>query len=85
MYYLRGKKNSNLSVDYLWKNRKIKLFGETAVSQNGSFATLHGMQLTPVSYINLLMLYRYYDKKYQSFYGKSFSQQSQVQNEEGNI
>ncbi len=82
-FYFRGKWNMNVGVDYMVKNRKIRFYGETAMSKNGALATLNGLQLTPVSYISFLLLHRYYDKRYQSYYGSAFSQNSTVQNEQG--
>lgn len=83
LFYFRGNRNTNFSVDYLWKNKWIKVYGETAFSSTGAVATLDALQLTPVSYFSFLMLYRYYDRRYQSFFGNAFSQGSSVQNEEG--
>jgi len=82
-FYFRGNKNTNISVDYMWKNRYIKFYGETALSENKAIASLNALQITPVSYITALILYRYYDRKYQSFYGNAFGQHSTVQNEQG--
>lgn len=83
LFYFRGSKNTDVSVDYLLKNRYIKFFGETAISSNKAIATLNGLQLTPVSYCTFLLLQRYYDRRYQAFYGRSFGQSSTVQNEQG--
>ncbi|MDH6305960.1 hypothetical protein M2459_002971 [Parabacteroides sp. PF5-5] len=82
-FYFRGNKNVNASVDYLLKNRYLKFYGETAISQNKAISTLNALQLTPVSYISLLLLYRYYDPAYQAFYGNAFSQNTTPQNEQG--
>lgn len=82
-FYFRGKWNMNVSVDYMIRNRAVKFYGETALSRNGALATLNGLQLTPVSYISFLLLHRYYDKRYQSYYGSAFGQNSTVQNEQG--
>lgn len=83
LFYFRGTQNMNVSVDYLVKNRQIKMYGETALSKNGALATLNAMQLTPVSYISFLMLHRYYSRRYQAYFGNAFSQSSSVQNEHG--
>ncbi len=83
LYYFRGKENTNIGVDYLFKTRGIKFYGETAVSANKKFATINGVQIQPVSYASFLLLYRKYSKDYHSFYGKAFGQNSTVQNEEG--
>lgn len=82
-FYFRGNRNWNASVDYLLKNRLIKFYGETALSRNGAVASLNALQLTPASYFSLLVLYRYYDKRYQAFFGNAFSQNSAVRNEQG--
>lgn len=83
LYYFRGKRNVNISMDYLLKNRWIKFYGETALSANGAVATLNALQLTPASYFSFLLLHRYYDRKYQAFFGNAFAQGSAVQNEQG--
>lgn len=83
LFYFRGNRNMNASVDYLLKTRWIKFYGETALSANGAWATLDALQLTPASYFTLLVLYRYYDRRYQAFFGNAFSQNSVVQNEQG--
>lgn len=82
-FYFRGNNNVNASIDYLFKNNKIKFYGETAVSKNKALATLNAIQLTPASYMSLLLLYRYYDKQYQAYFGNAFSQNSSIQNEQG--
>ena len=83
LFYFNGSDNINISVDYMLKTRKVKFYGETAMSRNKAMATLNALQLTPVSYLSLLILYRYYDKRYQSLFGNAFSQSSTVQNEQG--
>lgn len=83
LFYFQGNRNTNVSVDYLLKNKKIKFYGETALSSNGALATLNAFQLTPVSYFSWLLLYRYYDRRYHAFFGNAFSQSSSVQNEQG--
>jgi len=83
VFYFRGNRNSNISMDYQFRHKQIKLFGETARSSNGAFATLNALQWTPASYASGVILYRNYARDYQSFYGNAFSQNSMVQNEQG--
>lgn len=83
VYAFHGSSNLNISVDYQVKIKKMTFYGETALSQNGALATLHGLQLTPASYISWLISHRYYDKRYHAFYGNAFGQNSSVQNEQG--
>jgi hypothetical protein len=82
-FYFHGKRNTNVSVDYKWQRRRIAFYGETAFSQNGAAATLNALQWSAPSGLRALILYRYYDRRYQAFYGNAFSQGSTVQNEEG--
>lgn len=82
-FYFRGSRNTNIGMDYRWNHRKMTVYGETAVSQNGAVATLNALNCKVSSSLNTLILYRYYDRKYQAFYGSAFAQNSSVQNEEG--
>jgi hypothetical protein len=82
-FYFRGKSNTNASIDYTWRHGRIAFYGETALSQNGSAATLNAVHWSASSGLRALVLYRYYDRRYQAFYGNAFSQTSAVQNEEG--
>ncbi|MDR1645659.1 MAG: hypothetical protein LBS05_07555 [Tannerellaceae bacterium] len=45
--------------------------GLWAISANKAPATLHALQLTPASYFSFLLLYRYYDKKYQAYFANA--------------
>ena len=83
LFYFSGSNNMNMSVDYMLKTKKVKFYGETAISSNKAIATLNAFQLTPVSYLSLLLLHRYYDKRYQAFFGNAFGQNSSAQNEQG--
>lgn len=83
LFYFRGNDNINMSVNYMLKTKKVKFYGETAISSNKAVATLNAFQLTPVSYLSLLVLHRYYDRRYQAFFGNAFGQNSSVQNEQG--
>lgn len=83
LFYFRGKRNVNVSIDYMIKNGKVKFYGETALSKNEAIATLNGLHLSPVSYISFLLLYRYYSRRYHSYYGSAFGQNGTVPNEQG--
>lgn len=83
LFYFRGNENINLGVDYLFKWNKLKFFGETALSKNKAVATLNALQLTPMSYLSFLILFRSYSRKYHSYFGNAFAQNTMVQNEQG--
>lgn len=82
-YYFRGKRNANASIDYMIRNENLTFFGETALSQNGAWATLNTLHWTPASFLEGILLYRNYARDYQAYWGNAFSQSSHVQNEEG--
>jgi len=83
LYYFRGERNMNASIDYNYRHKNFRLFGETAISRNGAIATLDALQWKPASYLSGLILFRSYARDYQAYYGKAFSQNSTVQNEQG--
>jgi hypothetical protein len=82
-FYFRGSQNANASVDYLLTNTRVKLYGETAVSKNGAWATLNALQWMPASYITGLILHRFYARDFQAYYSHTFAQNSLAQNEQG--
>ncbi|MDR1722939.1 MAG: helix-hairpin-helix domain-containing protein [Tannerella sp.] len=83
LFYFRGNRNTNYSVDYSYRYDRLKFYGETAMSRNGSMATINGLYWSVSGGLNALILYRNYGRSYQSLYGSAFAQSSGVQNEEG--
>ena len=83
LFYLRGKNHFNKGINYHYKQRKFSFQGETAVDNSGKIATIHNVFLKPVSFIDWIFSFRYYDKEYNAFYGKGFSESTSIQNETG--
>lgn len=83
LFYFRGNRHWNAAAHYQWKNRHLSFYGETAVAAGGAVATLDALRISPASYISWLILYRYYDRRYQAFFGNAFRQNTAVQNEKG--
>ena len=83
LYYFRGKSQFAASVDYLFIRHGFQFFGETAVNDVGGVATLHGLMFAPTSLLNLVVLQRYYSKKYDVFFANAFSEGSRANNESG--
>ena len=83
LFTFRGTNNINMGVDYLWKKKGLTLFGESAFSKNGAFATYDNLVLSPLSYCTLVFSYRKYAKDYQAMYARSFGQNRDASNEEG--
>ncbi|MDR2475673.1 MAG: helix-hairpin-helix domain-containing protein, partial [Bacteroidales bacterium] len=82
-FYFRGAEQLNISLDYQYSLPKVLLFGEIAMSGNKAFAAVAGVTANPASYCRMSLLYRYYDKSYQTLLGNAFSESSGVQNEKG--
>ena len=82
-YYPRGKYFYNVGVNYKWYKGKWVLSGETAVDKQGKLATLNQLTYSPSVNTSLIVINRYYDKKYQSLYANGFGENSRLQNEAG--
>ncbi len=83
-YDFRGRSNANLGLDYMIKNDRLKLFGETALSTaSGATATLAALQWTPTSEATATLLYRNYSPRYHALFASAFSRTAHVRNEEG--
>ena len=83
-YDFRGRSNVDLGLDYMLKNDRLKLFGETALSTaSGATATLAALQWTPSSEILATLLYRNYSPRYHALFASAFSRTARVRNEEG--
>ncbi len=73
----------NMGVDYKWRARHTTLFGECAIDANGHFATMNGATILPLSRLEVTLAQRSYHYAYQSLYGKGFSENSRIENEQG--
>ena len=83
-YDFRGRSNVDLGLDYMIKNDRLKLFGETALSSvSGATATLVALQWTPSSEIIATLLYRNYSPRYHALFASAFARTARVRNEEG--
>jgi hypothetical protein len=82
-FYFSGNKQSTVGIFYRYRWKKLNLFGETAMTDNGSLATLNGCYFSPVSQVSLVVLQRYYSPEYDTFYASSFSATSRINNESG--
>jgi hypothetical protein len=74
----------SLSADYSWVIKNFNFFGETSRSSyNGSWANLHGVLFSLDSRASFSILYRNYQRGYQTLYNTGFSEGSNTQNESG--
>ena len=80
----QGKELFSYSADYSWVFRNFNFFGETArTSYSGAWANLHGVLFSLDSRASFSLLYRNYQRGYQTFYNAAFSEGSNTQNENG--
>ncbi len=80
----RGREFLSLSADYSYVIKNFNFFGESSRSSyNGSWAHLHGVLFSLDSRASFSLLYRDYDRGYQTFYNNGFSEGSNTQNENG--
>ncbi|MEG0948379.1 MAG: helix-hairpin-helix domain-containing protein [Bacteroidales bacterium] len=83
LHAFRGKRTGNISVDYRMKYAGLFFCGETAMSRNGAIALLHALTYQPASGITVTMLHRYYGGSYHSWFGRGYSEGSELNNESG--
>ncbi len=82
-YRFAGDRLTNIGMDYDWLVRKLHVFGEFSMSDNGGLAMLHGMQISLHSNLNISALYRNFSKEYQNLKSNAVSDRFGTQNEEG--
>jgi hypothetical protein len=82
-YYFQGQDLWNLSVDYAKTWRSLQLFGETAWSDNGAIANVHGLMCPLGKKLDLVFALRFYPQKYQALGAAPFGEGSDGQNEKG--
>ena len=82
-YYPRGKQFFNSGIYGKWFIKKWILSGEIATDRNFAFSCIQSLSYSPNINTTLLLINRYYDKKYMSIYADGFSENSRTQNEIG--
>ncbi|MEQ9414962.1 MAG: helix-hairpin-helix domain-containing protein, partial [Cyclobacteriaceae bacterium] len=82
-FYFNGAQNTNVSLyaNYTWNN--MAFFSEAARTINMGNAYVAGLLTSLTPFFDLALLYRNYDRDFQSFYGNAFSENTIVQNESG--
>jgi hypothetical protein len=83
LYSIKGNNWSNKSIDYSFTHRNMHWFGELAIDANKSKAIVSGMLTSLHASVDLAILYRKIDEKYQSLYGNAFTENTMPSNEEG--
>lgn len=78
-----GKVLTNAGIHYTFLYRGFLFFGETAVSDNGGWATLNGLAYSLDSKTAISLVHRNYQQRYQTLYGNAFGESSGASNEKG--
>ncbi|PCH99320.1 MAG: hypothetical protein COB85_00005 [Bacteroidetes bacterium] len=78
-----AKQNLNLGLDYNYVFQNMNFFGELSMSQNGGIAQLHGLIMSMDPRLTLTVLYRNYQRDYQSRHAKGFGETAKTSNEKG--
>lgn len=80
----KGKSFVSTSADYGFILKNFSFFGEGSyVSHSKKIAQIHGVLISLDPNVSLSILYRNYDKAYQTFYNSGFAEGSNTQNERG--
>ena len=82
-FYFTGNRQSSGGMNYRARWHKFNFFGETAVSEKWSMATINGLSFSPHSQVSVVILQRYFSPEYDTFYANTFSESSRVNNESG--
>ncbi len=83
LHNFSGTRHANLGGHLDVHLDQVSLFGEAAVSQQGSLGAVGGMTIYISPQLQLAWLTRHYDPDFHSFYGNAFSENTRNSNENG--
>jgi hypothetical protein len=75
-YKFSGNQLLTSGVNYRWFVRKLSFFGETSVSDNLKLGTVNGVSWHADPKLDLIAIFRAYDKGFQSLYSVGFGESS---------
>jgi hypothetical protein len=82
-FYFAGKTLTGVSLDYGKVIRNFHIFGETARSDNGSIASVHGFLASLDRTLDVSVLHRFLPRHYQSIFPNVFAESVLANNEHG--
>jgi hypothetical protein len=82
-YAFSGKKLTGFSADYAYTFRNVHVFGEMAMDQKMSMASVHGLVASLDNCVDFSMLYRNIAKEYNSLNANAFTENTSPVNERG--
>jgi len=83
LFEFTGQENLATSINYSYNWQNINVFGETAISSSGGLGTINGLLASLSKTIDISMVYRNYGRRFHSFYGQAFSENTRNINEKG--
>lgn len=82
-YSISGSRWGNYSIDYSYTTSNVHMFGEAAIDKKYHTAMVHGALVSLDSKVDMAVLYRNIDYRYQSLFGNAFTENSFPVNESG--
>jgi hypothetical protein len=82
-YKFGGQELLTSGLNYRYYFRKLSFFGETSMSDNMRFATVNAIAWHADPKLDLIILYRNYDRGFQSLYSTAFGESSDNTGERG--
>lgn len=82
-YRFQDDNNYNVSADFQFAFKSLYFFGEAAMSKSGGKALVTGALMKFADKINGSLLYRNFEKNYNTTYGNAFREGGSVENENG--
>ncbi len=83
LFRFSGQELLNTSVDYSFRWKNLHFFGETAMSDNLSFANLHGVLIGMDKKVDFTVVTRNFDRDYQALIPNAFAETNGAVNEKG--
>lgn len=82
-YYASGNNFYNIGINYGYINGRISLDGETATGDCGALATINRASCRVSDRLDMMVMQRFYSKRYYALLARSFSEGGAVQDESG--
>ena len=83
IYAINGNNWSNMSVDYSYTYRNLHFFGEAAADKNLNKAFLNGLLISVDPRVDVSIVHRNINEKYQAINGNAFTENTYPTNENG--
>lgn len=83
LFSISGRDWNNFSIDYSYTFRNIHFFGEAAADKNFNKAFVNGLLISVDPKVDLSIVHRSIDKRYQAVYGNAFTENTYPTNENG--